>query len=118
MNSLEGDVATAFILATALPGLLNNTHEKITTLQNQLTIKIDVLSANVTTETLSISSILSGEADQAIRTTEGFVILQQFNLPLTYEPSMCLSHVILLVVSDFPFLLELTELDLPRATIL
>ena len=73
VNSLEGDVATAFILATTLPGLLNNTHEKITTLQNQLTIKIDVLSANVTTETLSISSILSGEADQAIRTTEGFV---------------------------------------------
>ena len=73
VNSLEGDVATAVILATTLPGLLNNTHEKITTLQNQLTIKIDVLSANVTTETLSISSILSGEADQAIRTTEGFV---------------------------------------------
>ena len=73
VNSLEGDVAAASSLATTLPGLLNNTHEKITTLQNQLTIKIDVLSANVTTETLSISSILSGEADQAIRTTEGFV---------------------------------------------
>ena len=62
VNSLEGDVAAASNLATTLPELLNNTNEKITSLQNQLTIKIDDLSANVTNET-----------DQAIRTTEGFV---------------------------------------------
>ena len=72
VNSLKGDVAAASNLATTLPELLNNTNEKITSLQNQLTIKIE-LSANITNETLSISSILSGEADQAIRTTEGFV---------------------------------------------
>ena len=62
VNSLEGDVAAASNLATILPGLLNNTNEKITSLQNQLTLKIDDLSVNVTNET-----------DQAIRTTEGFV---------------------------------------------
>ena len=73
VNSLEGDVAAASNLATTLPGLLNNTNEKITSLQNQLTVKIDILSANVTTEIMNISSIISDETNQVIRTTEGIV---------------------------------------------
>ena len=72
-NSLEGDITVASNLATDLPWLLNSTVKKNSALQNQLTIKIDVLSANVTTETLSISSILSDKADQVSRTTEGAV---------------------------------------------
>ena len=64
---------TASNLATTLPGLLNNTNEKVWSLLNQLTIKIDDLSASVTNEMMSIVSITSGEADQVIRTTEGIV---------------------------------------------
>ena len=73
VNSLEGDVAAASNLATTLPGLLNNTNEKITSLQNQLTLKIYDLSVNVTYEAMNIVSIISGEADRVIRTTEGIV---------------------------------------------
>ena len=73
LNSLEGDITAASDLATDLPRLLNNTVEKCSALQNQLTIKINDLSANVANETMNIGSVSSGEADQAIRTTEGFV---------------------------------------------
>ena len=73
VNSLEGDIRAASNLATDLPRLLNNTVEKFSALQNQLTIKINDLSANVANETMSIGSITSSEADRAIRTTEGIV---------------------------------------------
>ena len=72
VNSLEGDITAASDLATDLPKLLNGTVEKCSALQNQLTIKINDLSANVANETMSIGSISSG-VDRVIRTTEGIV---------------------------------------------
>ena len=73
VNSLEGDIAAASNLATTLPRLLNNTNEKVSALQDQLTIKIGDLSANIANQTMSIGSITSSEADGVIRTTEGIV---------------------------------------------
>ena len=69
VNSLEGDITAASDLATDLSRLLNSTVEKNSALQDQLTIKIDDLSANVTNE----AKIISDKADQVIRTTEGVV---------------------------------------------
>ena len=69
VNSLEGDITAASNLATDLPRLLNSTVEKNSALQEQLTIKIDDLSANVTNE----AKIISDKADQVSRTTEGAV---------------------------------------------
>ena len=65
VNSLEGDITAASDLATDLSRLLNSTVEKNSALQDQLTIKIDDLSANVINE--------AKKADQVIRTTEGMV---------------------------------------------
>ena len=73
VNSLERDITAASDLATDLPRLLNNTVEECSALQNQLTIKINDLSANVANETMNIGSVSSGEADRVIRTTEGIV---------------------------------------------
>ena len=80
VNSLEGDVAAASNIAITLPRLLNSTNEKITFLQNQLTLKIDDLSVNVTNETINTISIISDEAYQVIRTTEGMVISSAIQL--------------------------------------
>ena len=63
VNSLEGDITAASNLVTDLPRLLNNIVEKLSALQNQLTIKINDLFANVANETMSNGSISSGEAD-------------------------------------------------------
>ena len=73
VNSLEGDITAASDLATDLPRLLNGTVEKFSALQDQLTIKIGDLSANIANQTMSIGSITSSEADRVIRATEGIV---------------------------------------------
>ena len=69
VNSLEGDIIYPSELTIDLPRMLNNTIEKFSAFQNQLSIKINDLSANATNE----AKIISDRADQAIRTTEGFV---------------------------------------------
>ena len=69
VNSLEGDIIYHSELTIDLPRILNNTIEQFSALQNQLSIKINDLSANVTNE----EKIISDRADQVIRMTEGIV---------------------------------------------
>ena len=69
VNSLEGDIIYPSELTIDLPRILNNTIEQFSAFQNQLSIKINDLSANATNE----AKILSDRADQVIRTTEGIV---------------------------------------------
>jgi len=73
VNSLGSDLTSASDLAKKIPALLNNTYEKISTQTNQLNIRIDELSANVTSTTMTTLLEISDEAGQIIRTTEQIV---------------------------------------------